>query len=259
MADTTRQAYIEIRGPDGQETAVTMLGSDRVTIGRSVPDNCPDVPLAPDPQQLVSRLHCLLEREGGAWWISDNATPNGTFLRHGDDEPEKISSRRRLQDGDVVCILGDLRPGGPYYWELVFNDPFATRRAEPRPTRPPVCIEYDHVQAKLFRRQGGRRDEIVALAANPHQLVRYMVRRSEESGAPAACTHDELIRAVWGDPTTWRHERSYTKENLRDLVSDLRQRLEPDPSHPRVLEAVPGYGYRLVTCPHPEAPPPGGE
>lgn len=248
MADGARQAYIEIRGPDGQVLPPTTLASGRVTVGRSVPDNQPDISLAPDPEQLVSRLHCFFEQEGGTWWISDNASPNGTFLRQGDAEPESISARRRLQDGDVICILGDLRPEGPHYWELVFNDPFSTYRARPHPTRPPVCVEYDAVQAKLFRWEGSRRVEVANLSPKAHTLIRYMVGRSEESGVPAACTHDELIRAVWGDQVTWRHERSYTRENLRDLVSDLRQRVEPDPSHPRVLEAVPGYGYRLVIC-----------
>jgi len=230
---------------------VTELMSDRVSIGRTAPDNRPDVCLEPDPQQWVSRLHCFLEREGGAWYIHDNATPNGTLLKHGDEVEERIEGRSRLQDGDVIRILGSRGPSGPRYWDLVFSDPFSTRQAEPRAvTRPVACVEYDAIQAKIYAREGDRRREVRDVSPKGHQLIRYMAQRSDATGGtPVACTHDELIEAVWGDPATWNHRRSYTKENLRDLISDLRQRLETDPSNPRLLEAVQGFGYRLVTCP----------
>ncbi len=44
----------------------------------------------------------------------------------------------------------------------------------------------------------------------------------------------------------------FTAENLRDLVSELRKRLEPDRPRgeaSRLLETVPGIGYRPVACP----------
>ena len=49
-----------------------------------------------------------------------------------------------------------------------------------------------------------------------------------------------------------RMRTGYTATNLRDIVSELRKRLEPDrprgvPS--RLLETVPGIGYRLVLVP----------
>lgn len=244
-----RHAYIEVTSPDGRQIGVTTLSSNRLTVGRPTPDHRPDVCLEPDPEQWVSRLHCFLENEGGAWWVNDNATPNGTFVSHGEGDPEEVVGRRRLEAGDIIYILGEERPEGLRYWKLTFHDPFGTHRAPGRSVRPSICLEYDHLQVKVFRREGSRRTEVPNLSPKAHQLVRYMVTRSEEAGAPVACTHDELISAVWGDPGSWRHQRSYTRENLRDLISDVRQRLEPDPAKPRLLEAVPGYGYRLVTCP----------
>jgi len=77
-----------------------------------------------------------------------------------------------------------------------------------------------------------------------------MADRSRANGwVPVACTHEELIRAVWGEGDTAPF--GFTAENLRDLVSELRKRLEPDRpkgAASRLLETVPGVGYRLVVC-----------
>lgn len=254
MPTQSRQAFIKVQAPDGRQGAVTVLDGDRVTVGRPTPHSRPDISLEPDPEQLISRQHCFLEREGGAWWLSDSATPNGTFLRHRDADAETVLHRQRLEDGDVICILGDHGPNGPRFWELTFHDPFATHRGPSGAVRQSVCLEYDDVQAKLFRRQASRRTELPQLSPKAHRLIRYMVSRNDHAGAPVACTHDELITALWGNPDTWAHRRSYTRENLRDLVSDLRQRIEDVPTQPQLLQAVPGHGYRLVTCPREQAP-----
>ena len=233
---------------------MTELTSGRISIGRAAPDNRPDVCLEPDPEQWVSRLHCFLERDGGAWCIQDNATPNGTLVRRGDEAPERVVGPRRLQDGDVICILGSHGPDGPLYWELAFSDPFSTRQAEPRvATRPLACVEYDSIQAKVYAWDGGRRREIPDLSPKAHTLIRYMAERSKEiGGAPIACTHDELIHAVWGGPETWNHRRSYTRENLRD--SDQRSASTPgggsDPASPprscAGLRLPPGHLFRAL-------------
>ena len=245
---TKPTALLEVHPPDGSGARVLELASSQVSVGRPAPGTRPDVSLEPDPQRWVSRLHCVLERERGAWWVSDNATPNGTFLRRR-SELERIVGRRRLQNGDEICILGDLDATGPRYWRLVLIDPFATR-SRTDPSEPGDCLEYDWVQARLFRRQGSQRVDVGELSPKAHQLIRYMAQRSQQNGgAPVACGHDELIQAVWGDPSEWPPYRSYTRENLRDLVSDLRRRIEPDPSKARLLQAVPGQGYRLMICP----------
>ncbi len=244
-----RAARLEVRGPDGRPRQPAALESNRVSVGRITPVSRPDISLEPDPHQWVGRFHCLLEAEAGAWWVTDNATVNGTYVRSGRGEPERISGRHRLQDGDVILILGDVDPDGARYWELAFCDPFATRQAVTGRLEPAACVEYDWAQARIFRRQGSVRSEI-QLPPKPHQLVRFMVSQSERNGwAPVACTHDELIRAVWGEESEWALGRGFTRENLRDLVAELRQRLEPDPARPCIIQAVKGLGYRLVTCP----------
>ena len=67
------------------------------------------------------------------------------------------------------------------------------------------------------------------------------VRNDELGGAPALCTHDELMHAVWAD------EPTHTREELAKLVWELRKKLEPfDAGH--LIENERGLGYRIRTC-----------
>ena len=252
-----------MHAPDGRTFEVE-LAHARVQIGRAAPGHEPHVALDPDPQRSVGRLHCLLDYADGAWWLSDNGTVNGTFLRRG-DRTERVLRRVRLQDTDVIRILGGMTDGGePRYWDLVLKDPYATRQlpamapAAPaataataaEPAEEHECLEYDWLQARLFRRRGAERHEVRGLGPLAHKLVRHMADRGRANGwVPVACSHEELIRAVWGDGDAEPY--GFTTEHLRDLVSDLRKRLEPERRRgeaSRLLETVPGIGYRLVVC-----------
>jgi two-component system KDP operon response regulator KdpE len=52
-------------------------------------------------------------------------------------------------------------------------------------------------------------------------------------------THDQLLKEIWSD--TQRRNIQY----LRILVRNLRQIIETDPNHPRLLMTESGVGYRL--------------
>ena len=56
-------------------------------------------------------------------------------------------------------------------------------------------------------------------------------------------THRTILREVWGP--AYGDESNY----LHVYVSQLRRKLEPDPSSPRHLVTEPGAGYRLVVAP----------
>lgn len=244
----TVRVALRIVDPDGRPRPAVELTQNLVTVGRPVPDSRPDVAIEPDPEKWVSRVHCLVERGGGGWWLVDNDPPNGTFVRRGASF-DRVSGRRRLADGDIICIPAGLGSEGPRWWQLAFADPFATRRTDNDFAHVAPCAHYDWVQARLFRCEGGSPLEINGLTAHAHMLIRFMVHRSEQnSGSAVACTHEELIGAVWGEPSEWPKYRTYTVTNLRDLVYGLREKLELDAANPVVLETVPGVGYRLITC-----------
>ncbi len=54
-------------------------------------------------------------------------------------------------------------------------------------------------------------------------------------------TQEQVIREVWGP------DRLDDTRRLRSYVKMLRQKIEPEPSRPRVLVTEVGVGYRLVT------------
>jgi DNA-binding response OmpR family regulator len=232
--------YLKILGPDGQESTVE-LTKERVTIGRFRDFN--DVSLEPDPQQLVTRkAHCAVERDAEGWWVVDNGSVNRTFLRRG-QTVEIVIGRAQLTDGDVIRVLGRLAEGNePAYWELTFLDPLKTQRAfQVSSVR---HLEYDWIQARLFRVDGPDREEIQGLRPQEHKLIRYLDQRNRANdNTPVMCTFDELISAIWGD------EPYHTEGELTHLVWELRQKLEPDPKEPCFLQTVRGLGYRLVTRP----------
>ena len=54
-------------------------------------------------------------------------------------------------------------------------------------------------------------------------------------------THRQILREVWGPQ--YVDETHY----LRVYIAQLRQKIEADPTRPKILVTEPGVGYRLVT------------
>lgn len=229
---------LEVRGPDGQHFSVE-LTKDRITIGRFAAYN--DIGLEPDPQQLITRkLHCYVERESEGWWIVHNGSMNPTFIRRNVDL-EMVRGRALLGDGESILLLGKLiEEGDLLYWELTFHDPLGTKPAGYYPQ--PMSLEYDWVQAKLFRINGRTRQEIPSLHPQEHKLIRYMDQRNRANdNVPVMCAYEELQEAIWGE------EPQHTDGEINHLISKLRKKLELDPKEPVFLQTVRGLGYRLVT------------
>jgi DNA-binding winged helix-turn-helix (wHTH) protein len=239
-----QRPFIELLGPNGERRSID-LGPERLTVGRLHDLN--DVALEPDLQLLVTRqVHCVIERgEDGGWYVADNGSVNGTFVRRErTGAMEQVEGRVLLTDGDAVCILGALtETGEPRYWTLTLKDPLRTRPISALVARAP-CLLYDWPQAKLYRVEAGARQEITNLRPQEHKLVRYMAQRNHANGGvPVLCSYDELISAVWGD------EAMHTQDEVTHLVWGLRGKIEADRNNPRLLETERGLGYRLRTCP----------
>jgi DNA-binding winged helix-turn-helix (wHTH) protein len=96
-------------------------------------------------------------------------------------------------------------------------------------------------EARLVFLSGADRHEI-QIRAQAHKLVRYMVERNAEAGgAPALCTHEELMHAVWAD------EPMHSREELAKLMWELRKKLEPFGAE-HLIENERRLGYRMRTC-----------
>ena len=146
----------------------------------------------------------------------------------------------------VLSVVGDesekvaaLDAGADDYVEKPFGieELLARLRALLRragPSTEPV-LEVGELVIDLDKRLvtvGGRR---VQLTPNEFELLRVLAQNEGK-----LMTHPTILREVWGP--AYGTESHY----LHVYVSQLRRKLEDDPSRPRYLLTEPGAGYRLV-------------
>jgi two-component system KDP operon response regulator KdpE len=92
-------------------------------------------------------------------------------------------------------------------------------------------LRVDIAQRRVFRDE-----EEVHLTPNEYRLLQVLVRH-----AGKVLTHRHLLKEAWGVGATEQ------VHNLRVYMNQLRQKLEEDPTRPRLLLTELGVGYRLKT------------
>lgn len=91
------------------------------------------------------------------------------------------------------------------------------------------------LEIDLSKRQVRRLGLDVKLTHTEYKLLEYLVLNTNK-----ILTHQELLRHVWGS------EYGKESEYLRTFISQLRKKLEEDPSKPKIIITVQGFGYRFV-------------
>ena len=122
--------------------------------------------------------------------------------------------------------------------ELTARVRAALRRAA-QPESEPV-FQKDDLLVDLARRSVVRQGQAVSLTPTEYDILRLLVQH-----AGKVMTHDQLIRSIWGNESASDEEDSHL---LRVNVSNLRRKLEIDPSRPHYIVTEPGVGYRLKTA-----------
>ncbi len=99
---------------------------------------------------------------------------------------------------------------------------------------PTPVFNCGDLKVDLARRIVEVRNEQVQLTPTEYDLLRVLV-----SNAGKVLTHHQLLREVWG--------AGYENEThmLRVNISNLRRKIESDPTRPRYVLTEPGVGYRL--------------
>jgi two-component system KDP operon response regulator KdpE len=140
------------------------------------------------------------------------------------DEHEKVAALDAGADDYVTKPFG--------IDELLARLRAALRRA-PLPAEPVIAI--GELEIDLEKRAVYRNAELVQLTPYEFGLLRLLAVNEGK-----LLTHSMILREVWG--------AAYQKEShyLHVYVSQLRRKIERDPSRPRYLLTEPGAGYRLV-------------
>ncbi|HVC34592.1 MAG TPA: response regulator transcription factor [Chloroflexota bacterium] len=120
--------------------------------------------------------------------------------------------------------------------ELLSRIQAVVRRAEMPRALPKTQIQIDaHLIVDFSRGEVYRNGTKVSLTPTEYRLLYHLV-----SNPGRVLTNEALLVRVWG--REYREEDHY----VRLYISYLRQKIEPDPSHPQYIQTEKGLGYRFV-------------
>lgn len=77
--------------------------------------------------------------------------------------------------------------------------------------------------------------EDISLSHREFEILKYFIDRKNST-----VTRDDLLRDVWG------HESRITTRTVDNFILRLRQKIEEDVNHPKVIHTIYGIGYKLI-------------
>ncbi len=116
--------------------------------------------------------------------------------------------------------------------ELMARIRAAIRRSTRNEDEP--LIEINQLKVDLARRQVTLANQEIALTPTEYDILRILAQNIGK-----VLTHRQLLQQVWG--------QAYGEDMhlLRVNISNLRRKIEPDPSRPTYILTEAGVGYRL--------------
>lgn len=117
--------------------------------------------------------------------------------------------------------------------ELLARLRVAQRHAQPTPDT--TIFQSGPLSVDLAHRAVTVNEQPVKLTPTEYALLKLMIQHAGQ-----VLTHRQILREVWGPQ--YVDETQY----LRVYMAQLRQKLEADPTRPKILLTEPGVGYRLV-------------
>ena len=156
-------------------------------------------------------------------------------LREWSEAPVLVLSVRDDEQSKVTA----LDTGAEDYVTKPFSTPelLARLRAAQRKTRPEEensVFKRSDLVVDLGAHVVTRSGDELKLTATEFALLRLFVRH-----AGRVLTHRYILREIWG-PKSEEH-----RQYLRVYVTHLRQKIEADPTKPRLIKTEPGIGYRF--------------
>jgi two-component system KDP operon response regulator KdpE len=116
--------------------------------------------------------------------------------------------------------------------ELMARIRVALRRIASKPEEP--ILQVDSLKMDVSRRLVTVDENQISLTPTEYEILRLLLQN-----AGKVLTHRQLLKQVWG--TAYESEMHILRVN----ISNLRRKIEPDPSRPHYLLTEPGVGYRI--------------
>jgi two-component system, OmpR family, KDP operon response regulator KdpE len=116
--------------------------------------------------------------------------------------------------------------------ELVARIRVAMRHAAPAESQP--VYQCEELVVDLNRRLVTLRGSEISLTPIEYDLLKHLIQH-----AGKVLTHRQLLRLVWGSAY---EDQAHL---LRVNISNLRHKIESDPTRPRFILTEPGVGYRF--------------
>ncbi len=143
-----------------------------------------------------------------------------------EDEKDKV---RALDEGADDYVT---KPFG--IEELLARIRVALRRSTGVTTGVPI-FTAGKLEVDLSKRVVKQKGQIVKLTRTEYELLAYLV-----SNCGKILTHREILHNVWGP------EYGEEIEYVRTFITQLRRKIEDDPSNPQFIVTEPRIGYRFV-------------
>jgi two-component system KDP operon response regulator KdpE len=201
----------------------------------------------------LSEAYLILEAATGeeALSVAASGRPDAIILDLGLPDMDGVEVTRRLREWIQIPIIvisvrdreedkiAALDAGADDYLtkpfgigELMARLRVALRRIA-IPEDEPV-FHADRLTVDLTRREVTVDGQATFLTPTEYYILRVLIQH-----AGKVLTHQQLIHLVWGNT----HDAN--SHLLRVNVSNLRRKIEADPSRPRYVMTEPGVGYRL--------------
>jgi two-component system KDP operon response regulator KdpE len=218
--------------------------------------------LVVDDERAIRRyLHAALNAQGYTVYDASNGLealnavitdkPDLVILDLGLPDLDGVEVTRRLREWTQIPIIilsvreqeedkiAALDAGADDYLtkpfssgELMARIRVAMRRSLQSTSEP--VFESDGLKVDLARRKVTANGQEVSLTPTEYELLRVLVQN-----AGRVITHRQLLKQVWG--------LAYEAEShiLRVNMSNLRRKIELDPTRPHYILTEPGVGYRM--------------
>jgi pSer/pThr/pTyr-binding forkhead associated (FHA) protein len=174
--------------------------------------------------KLASRRHARFEQDESGFYIRDLDSTNGTYLNG-----QRINGAQLLRNNDEVWVADTV---------MIFRDPEATMKGTPPPVvRRRVLEPEEELRVDSKAKEVYLRGKLLdpPLTAKEFQLLELLYQHKGE-----VISKEGIAQGVWDYEV-------YDFNAIDALVYRLRHRIEADPSNPKYLVTVRGFGYKLLT------------